>query len=147
MLPLRLLAIAEGRLGGIGILVGLYVALGIYLHWSRRDFALLLMPLYAGFISLVIVPLGAVSYISMARGGRKRGCHPRSTDATPPSEQRRTGRSDQASRDETCSDGVCAAVAQASTTSSRGGWIWRAPMRRPQNDSELNINSITVNRL
>jgi hypothetical protein len=73
MLPLRLMAIAEGQLSGIGIIVGLYVALGLYLHWSRRDFALLLMPLYAGFISLLIVPLGVVSYISMARGGRNAG--------------------------------------------------------------------------
>jgi Glycosyl transferase family group 2 len=73
MLPLRLIALVEGQLNGIGILVGLYVALGLYLHWSRRDFALLLMPLYAGFISLLIVPLGVVSYISMARGGRNAG--------------------------------------------------------------------------
>jgi len=57
----------------MGVLVGLYVVLGFYLHWSRSDYALLLMPLYAGFISLVLVPLGVLSYISMARGGRNAG--------------------------------------------------------------------------
>ncbi|MEU8232243.1 glycosyltransferase family 2 protein [Actinoplanes sp. NPDC048967] len=73
MLPLRLLALGQGHFGTVGALVALYIGLGFYLHWSHRDYALLLMPLYAAFISVVLVPLGAVSYIQMARRGRNAG--------------------------------------------------------------------------
>lgn len=73
MLPLRLMSLTQGHLGGLGLLVAVYLLLGFYLHWSHRDYALLLMPLYAAFISIVLVPFGAMSYIRMARDGRNAG--------------------------------------------------------------------------
>lgn len=73
MVPLRLLALGEQEIGPIGLVIVFYLLLTGYLHWADRDYALLLMPLYAGFISVVLVPLGAISYISMARRGRNAG--------------------------------------------------------------------------
>lgn len=73
MLPLRLMSLSQGHFVGIGVLIALYATIGLYLHWSRRDYALLVMPLYAAFLSLVLVPLGVLSYIAMARTGRNAG--------------------------------------------------------------------------
>lgn len=65
LLPLRWSALIHGNTVLISM-IALYVVLGLYLHWTHRDFALLLMPLYAMFISLILVPLGIWSYCSMA---------------------------------------------------------------------------------
>jgi glycosyl transferase family 2 len=73
MVPLRLLALGQGHLSVFAVVVALYILLSCYLHWAHRDYALLLMPLYAAIISTVLVPLGVVSYILMAQRGRNAG--------------------------------------------------------------------------
>ena len=52
LLPLRWTALIQGNSVLIAMFA-LYVILGLYLHWAHRDFALLLMPIYAMFISLI----------------------------------------------------------------------------------------------
>ncbi|WP_239117968.1 glycosyltransferase family 2 protein [Paractinoplanes ferrugineus] len=93
MLPLRLLALGQGHVGVIGGVIALYVVLSAYLHWSHRDYALLLMPFYAAFISIVMVPLGLVSYVLMAHRGRNAGLIrlPDARSAAPPGELVDTG--------------------------------------------------------
>jgi hypothetical protein len=68
-----LLALGQGRMGLVGAVVASYAILSCYLHWSHRDYALLLMPLYAAFISIVMVPPGIVSYVLMAQRGHNAG--------------------------------------------------------------------------
>lgn len=72
LLPLRWTALVHGN-SVLVAMFALYVVLGLYLHWTHRDFALLLMPLYAMFISLILVPLGLWSYCSMAYQSRNAG--------------------------------------------------------------------------
>ncbi|MFC5061557.1 glycosyltransferase family 2 protein [Actinomycetospora atypica] len=72
LLPLRWTALVGGNWVLLTMVV-LYIALGLYLHWSDLDFALLLMPFYAAFVSLVLVPLGLWSYCSMAYRSRNAG--------------------------------------------------------------------------
>lgn len=72
MLPLRWHAVIHADYVLATVLV-LYVALGLYLHRAGRDLALLLVPFYAAFISLVLVPLGALSYVTMAINARNAG--------------------------------------------------------------------------
>ncbi|MGH3773078.1 MAG: glycosyltransferase family 2 protein [Pseudonocardiaceae bacterium] len=45
--------------------VALYLLLNLYIHGEHRDRWLLLMPLYSAVISLVLTPLGAMSYLQM----------------------------------------------------------------------------------
>jgi hypothetical protein len=57
--------------------VALYLLLHFYIHGEPRDRWLLLMPLYSAVISLVLTPLGVVSYFQMAISGRNWGIiHP-----------------------------------------------------------------------
>ncbi|MBN9794411.1 N-acetylglucosaminyltransferase [Pseudonocardia sp. TMWB2A] len=72
MLPLRWHAIVHAN-SILAIVVVLYIALGLYLHRAGRDLALLAVPFYAAFISLVLVPLGAFSYAKMALSARNAG--------------------------------------------------------------------------
>lgn len=72
LLPLRWTALIQGNSVLIAMFA-LYVILGLYLHWAHRDFALLLMPIYAMFISLILVPLGLWTYCSMAYRSRNAG--------------------------------------------------------------------------
>lgn len=72
MLPLRWHAIINADYVLAAVLV-LYIGLGLYLHRSGRDLALLLVPFYAAFISLVLVPLGALSYVKMAINAHNAG--------------------------------------------------------------------------
>jgi hypothetical protein len=50
----------------IGGLILLYIGIVSALNWRDRDLALLVYPLYGLFISLVLAPLGAVSYAIQA---------------------------------------------------------------------------------
>ncbi len=57
----------------IGSLLLLYGAAVVAMNWQDRDRALLVYPLYGLFISLVLAPLGAVSYAMQARQSRNPG--------------------------------------------------------------------------
>lgn len=72
MLPLRWHAIIHAETI-LAVILVLYIALGLYLHRAGRDLALLAVPFYAAFISLVLVPLGAISYVTMALSARNAG--------------------------------------------------------------------------
>lgn len=71
-LPLRWDALITPGYVLITIVV-LYLLLSFYLHREYRDRWLLLMPLYSAVISLVLTPLGIVSYFQMAISGRNWG--------------------------------------------------------------------------
>lgn len=53
--------------------VALYLLLNFYVHGEHRDRWLLLMPLYSAVLSLILTPLGALSYLQMAISGRNWG--------------------------------------------------------------------------
>jgi hypothetical protein len=53
--------------------VALYLLLSFYVHREHRDWWLLLMPFYSAVISLVLTPLGVVSYLQMAISGQNWG--------------------------------------------------------------------------
>jgi cellulose synthase/poly-beta-1,6-N-acetylglucosamine synthase-like glycosyltransferase len=57
----------------LALLFVLYAALLSYVNWSQRNRWLLLMPLYAAFSSLVLTPLGLISYVYMAIRSRNLG--------------------------------------------------------------------------
>jgi hypothetical protein len=84
--PLRLFALTNGHhLPVLGGVLALYILLSCYLHWQHRDYALLLLPFYAAFISLVLVPLGALSYLHMAHHSHNAGrIHPPTPRPQPP---------------------------------------------------------------
>jgi len=70
--PFKLMEVAPpGRV--IGSLLFLYCAAVVAMNWQDRDRALLLYPLYGLFISLVLAPLGALSYAMQARQSRNPG--------------------------------------------------------------------------
>jgi cellulose synthase/poly-beta-1,6-N-acetylglucosamine synthase-like glycosyltransferase len=70
--PFRLAEVTPpGRL--IGCLIGLYIVIVSAMNWQDRDLALLVYPLYGLFISLVLAPLGALSYAIQARQSRNPG--------------------------------------------------------------------------
>ena len=53
--------------------VATYLLVMGVVNWPHRDRALLVMPLYLLMISLVVVPLGLVTYLKMVRADRKVG--------------------------------------------------------------------------
>ena len=57
----------------IGSLLLLYTLAVAAMNWRDRDRALLVYPLYGLFISLVLAPLGAVSYALQAHQSRNPG--------------------------------------------------------------------------
>lgn len=71
-LPLRWDALITPGYVLISVVV-LYLLLNFYVHGEHRDRWLLLMPLYSAVLSLVITPLGVVSYLQMAIAGRNWG--------------------------------------------------------------------------
>jgi len=66
LLPLRYFYAIEEPSWSIPVTLGLYGLLIAVLNWKHRDWALLVYPLYAAFYVLVLLPLGCVSYLSMA---------------------------------------------------------------------------------
>jgi cellulose synthase/poly-beta-1,6-N-acetylglucosamine synthase-like glycosyltransferase len=65
MFPLRWIAFSSLS-SNIYIILGLYVGLILYLHWEKRNWWLILMPIYMLFNSLIITPLGIIWYFYMA---------------------------------------------------------------------------------
>ena len=57
----------------VGSVVVLYLVLSLYLHWPNRGWTIILMPFYSAFVSLILVPLGVISYIYMAIVARNAG--------------------------------------------------------------------------
>jgi cellulose synthase/poly-beta-1,6-N-acetylglucosamine synthase-like glycosyltransferase len=57
----------------MGSLLLLYCAAVVAMNWQDRDRALLVYPLYGLFISLVLAPLGAVSYLMQAHQSHNPG--------------------------------------------------------------------------
>lgn len=72
MVPLRWLAVGDLSLA-LAVMLGIYAAALIVLNWADRDWALLVLPFYALFTSLILVPLGIVWYVRMATADRNLG--------------------------------------------------------------------------
>lgn len=70
--PLRWLSLVDITLRLLAVL-GMYTLLIILVHWKERNWALLFMPLYALFNSLVITPLGIIYYFYMAEKDKNLG--------------------------------------------------------------------------
>ena len=65
LVPLRWINMERPGLGLVSMFV-LYWAIVIAVNWRQRDWSLLVYPFYGMFISLVLVPVGVVSYLLMA---------------------------------------------------------------------------------
>jgi hypothetical protein len=72
LFPVRWLFVADLTWPTLSLVLMYYCALTI-VNWRTRDIYLLLYPLYALFYSLVLVPIGIYSYISMAIQFRNAG--------------------------------------------------------------------------
>lgn len=70
--PMRWYAILHPGISLWLVLVTYYVVV-IFLHWGYRSGWLLLMPLYTLFYSLIVVPIGLVTYVHMVISGRNAG--------------------------------------------------------------------------
>ncbi len=70
--PFRLVEVTPPGLV-IGCMLLLYTAMVLAMNWQNRDRALLVYPLYGLFISLVLAPLGALSYAIQAHQSRNPG--------------------------------------------------------------------------
>jgi hypothetical protein len=70
--PFRWLAIAQPSYP-LAAAAGLYYLLVVWLHWRTRDRWVLLMPLYTLFSSLLLTPIGLLSYLWMAVKHRNAG--------------------------------------------------------------------------
>ena len=82
--PLRWASLAPAGLALL-LVAALYLALCFVLQRDHWDLALLLMPFYAAVTSLVLIPLGLVWYVLMARADRNAGLiRPRRRPAPPP---------------------------------------------------------------
>ncbi len=57
----------------LGLVVVMYVLFALYLHARTRDRWSLVIPLYSAFSSLILTPLGLVSYVRMAITSRNWG--------------------------------------------------------------------------
>ncbi len=73
MFPLRWIAVIDDPWTTLLILFGVYVVVITGLCWKERDVALFLMPFYTLVFTTLVVPLGAISYVQMARASRNRG--------------------------------------------------------------------------
>lgn len=69
--------------------VATYLIVMGMLNWRFRDRALLVMPVYLLFISLIVVPLGVLTYVRMARSDHKVGVIRRGHDHRTVQQRRR----------------------------------------------------------
>ena len=72
MLPFRWYSVTHPVWAMLGLL-GLYFAALLAVNWRTKDLSLLAYPLYALVYSLVLVPIGIISYVSMAIRYRNAG--------------------------------------------------------------------------
>lgn len=63
--PLRWITL-EGEGWILAAVAGAYLAFSTYINWRTRDRWIPVLPLYAAFISLILTPLGLISYLHMA---------------------------------------------------------------------------------
>jgi len=73
MFPLRWFAVVNDSLTTLLVLFAVYIAAITWLCWHERDYAVVVMPFYTLVSTMLLVPLGALSYIQMARASRNRG--------------------------------------------------------------------------
>lgn len=70
--PLRVMSLASPGWLLLGVAI-VYIGVVLALNWRGRDYALLVYPLYGLLSSVVLVPLGVLSYVRMALASRNAG--------------------------------------------------------------------------
>jgi cellulose synthase/poly-beta-1,6-N-acetylglucosamine synthase-like glycosyltransferase len=70
--PLRVMSLASPGWLLLGVAI-VYIGVVLALNWTGRDYALLVYPLYGLLSSVVLVPLGVLSYVRMALASRNAG--------------------------------------------------------------------------
>lgn len=73
LLPVRYFYAIEHPSWGLLTLLGFYGLLTTALNWRDRDWALFLYPFYSAFYTLVLVPVGCMTYFHMAIKHRNAG--------------------------------------------------------------------------
>jgi hypothetical protein len=73
LLPVRYFYAVEHPSWALLSLLGFYGLLTTALNWKDRDWALLIYPLYSAFYTLVLVPVGCMTYFRMAIKHRNAG--------------------------------------------------------------------------
>ena len=71
--PVRSDSLLHATAPELAVVTAGYVALTLALHRRRPSPSLLLMPLYAAFISLVLAPIGVLAYVQMVLAHRNEG--------------------------------------------------------------------------